>query len=49
MKKCKHNGGKGYWSNLPGFKCLKCGAEVIEKPKKKTPSKNSLNNKVIIK
>jgi len=30
---CKHNGKKGYWSNLPGFKCLKCGEEVNEKKK----------------
>ena len=27
-KKCKHNGGKAYWSVLEGFKCLKCGKEV---------------------
>jgi hypothetical protein len=28
QKKCKHNGGRGYWSNLPGFVCLKCHQEV---------------------
>lgn len=27
-KKCKHNGRKGYWNNLPGFICLECGKEV---------------------
>jgi len=27
-RKCKHNGGKGYWSNVKGCVCLKCGAEL---------------------
>ena len=27
-KICKHNGGKGYWSNMKGAVCLKCGKEV---------------------
>lgn len=27
-KKCKHDGGKGYWSNLKGAVCLKCGKEL---------------------
>lgn len=35
IKTCKHDGGRGYWSNLPGSVCLKCGKEVIT-PKKKT-------------
>jgi hypothetical protein len=30
QKECKHNGGKGYWSNLPGYVCLKCGKEIIK-------------------
>lgn len=31
IKNCKHNAGKGYWSILPGFKCLKCGKQIVEK------------------
>jgi len=27
-KACKHNGGKGYWSNVAGCVCLKCGKEL---------------------
>ena len=30
-KKCTHNGGKAYWNNMPGFKCLNCGEEVKDK------------------
>jgi hypothetical protein len=29
MKKCKHNGRRGYWSDRKGSVCLKCGAEVF--------------------
>ncbi len=28
-KKCKHNGGVGYWSNMKGSVCLKCGKELL--------------------
>jgi len=27
-KKCKHNSGKGYWNNIKGAVCLKCGKEI---------------------
>lgn len=28
VKKCKHDGGKGYWNNKAGAVCLKCGKEI---------------------
>lgn len=33
-QQCKHNGGRGYWSNLSGSVCLLCGEEVQSKSKK---------------
>lgn len=32
-EECKHRGGKIYWNILDGFKCKKCGVEVIDKSK----------------
>lgn len=31
IKKCRHRGGKGYWSNLPGALCLACLEEISQK------------------
>ena len=43
-KKCKHNGGKGYWNILPGFLCLKCGKEVRKKAKPSTKTSPTYNH-----